>query len=59
MDFVETKFFYKNHVLDLDLKNENMSKNCLRKLKNAKINRVTHKKIFIIEKCLENDYNEN
>ena len=27
MDFVETKFFYKNHVLELNLKNENMSKN--------------------------------
>ena len=27
MDFVETKFFYKIHVLELNLKNENMSKN--------------------------------
>ena len=26
MDFVETKFFYKNHVLELNFKNENMSK---------------------------------
>ena len=26
MDFVETKFFYKYHVLELNLKNENMSK---------------------------------
>ena len=26
MDFVETKFFYKNHVLELKLKNENMPK---------------------------------
>ena len=26
MDFVETKFFYKNHVLDKNLENENMSK---------------------------------
>ena len=26
MDFVETKFFYKNHVLELYLKIENMSK---------------------------------
>ena len=26
MDFVETKFFYKNHVLELILKIENMSK---------------------------------
>ena len=26
MDCVETKFFYKNHVLELNLKIENMSK---------------------------------
>ena len=26
MDFVETKFFYKNHVLEVKLKNGNMSK---------------------------------
>ena len=26
MDFVETKFYYKNHVLELNLKIENMSK---------------------------------
>ena len=26
MDFEETKFFYKNHVLELNFKNENMSK---------------------------------
>ena len=33
MDFVETKFFYKNRVLDLKLKNENMSKKWPQKLK--------------------------
>ena len=33
MDFVETKFFYKNHVLELNLKNENMSKKWPQKLK--------------------------
>ena len=26
MDLVETKFFYKNHVLELNLKNENILK---------------------------------
>ena len=33
MYFVETKFLYKNHVLDLNLKNENMFKNQPRKQK--------------------------
>ena len=33
MDFVETKFFYKNHVLELNLKIENMSKKWLQKPK--------------------------
>ena len=37
MDFVETKFFYKNHILELNLKNENMSKKWLQKLKKIKI----------------------
>ena len=36
MDFVETKFFYKNHVIDLNLKNENMSKKGPRKRKKCK-----------------------
>ena len=26
MDFVETKFFYKNHVLEVKLKNRNQTK---------------------------------
>ena len=52
MDFVETKVFYKNHVIDLNLKNENMSKNCPRKQKKCK-NEQQHTKMFYIEKCLE------
>ena len=35
MDFVETKFFYKNLALDTNLKNENMSKKRPQKPKNA------------------------
>ena len=53
MDFIETKFFYKNHVLDLYLKNENMSKKEPRKQKKCK-NEQQHTKIFYIENCLEN-----
>ena len=53
MDFVETKFFYKNHVLDLNLKNQNISKNCPQKRKKCK-NEQQHTKMFYIEKCLEN-----
>ena len=55
MDLVETKFFYKNHVLDLDLKNENMSKKGPRKRKKCK-NEQQHTKMFYIEKCLGNDF---
>ena len=44
MDFIETKFFYKDHVLDLNLKNENMSKKkCHENGKNAKMNSRTQK----------------
>ena len=43
MDFAETKFFFKNHVLDLNLKNENMSIKRPRKRKNAKMNSNTQK----------------
>ena len=53
MDFVETKFFSNNHVLDLDLKNENMSKKQPQKLKKCK-NEQQHTKMFYIENCLEN-----
>ena len=38
MDFVETKFYFKNHVLERNLKNENMSKNGLQKPKNRRLN---------------------
>ena len=43
MDFVKTKFFYKNHILDLNLKNENMSKKGPRKRKKCKMNSSTQK----------------
>ena len=38
MDFAETKFFYKNHVLELNLKNENMSKKWPQKPKKWRLN---------------------
>ena len=41
MDFVETKFFYKNHVLGLNLKFEKMSKKYPQNRKNAKMNSST------------------
>ena len=44
MGFVETKFFYKNHVLDLNLKNENMSKKWPQKRKKCK-NEQQHTKL--------------
>ena len=40
MDFVETKFYNKNHVIDLNLKDENMSKKWLKKLKNCCLNHI-------------------
>ena len=43
MDFVETKFFYKNHVLELNLKNENMSKKWPQKPKKCRFD-ILHKK---------------
>ena len=55
MDFVETKFFYKNHVLDLNLKNENMSKKWPQKRKKCK-NEQQHTKLIYGGKCLENDF---
>ena len=48
MEFVEAKFFSKNDLLDMNLKNEIMSKNCPRKLKKCK-NEQQHTKIFYIE----------
>ena len=38
MDFVETKFFFKNHVLEVKLKNGNMSKNWPQKPKKKRLN---------------------
>ena len=58
MDFVETKFFFDDHVLDLNLKNENISKKWPRKQKIYK-NEQQHTKISHIEKCLENDDHKN
>ena len=58
MDFVKTKFFSKNHVLDLNFKNENMSKNCPQKRKKYK-NELQQTKMFYIDKCLESDNHEN
>ena len=58
MDFVETKFFYKNNILELKLMNENMSKKGPIKRKKCK-NEQQHTKIFYIEKCLENDGHKN
>ena len=58
MYFLETKFFSKNHFLDINLKNEIMPKNCQRKPKKCK-NEQQHTKMFYIEKCLENDDDEN
>ena len=40
MDFVETKLFYKNHVLELNFKNENMSKKWPQKPKNCRLNHI-------------------
>ena len=42
MDFVEVKFSYKNHVLQLNLKNENLSKKWPQK---PKICRLKYKHI--------------
>ena len=44
MDFVETKFFYKNYVLDRILKNENMSKKWPQKPKKCRLNHKYIKK---------------
>ena len=38
MDFVETKFYYKNNVLELYLKIENMCKKLPQKPKNCRLN---------------------
>ena len=55
MDFVVTKFFYKKHILEQNIKKENKTKNCPRKAKKGQ-NEQQHTKMFYIEKCLENYY---
>ena len=44
MHFVEIKFIYKNHVLELNLKIENLSKRLPQKPENSRLN---HKRIKI------------
>ena len=53
MDFVETKFFYKNHVLELNSKNENMSKNYPQKPKNCSLNHIHIQNGVTLEKYLK------
>ena len=53
MDFVETKFFYKNHVLDLNLKIENMSKKWPQKPKNCRLNHIHIQNEVTLEKYLK------
>ena len=52
MDFVEIKFFYQNHVLELYLKIENMSKKQPQKPKNCRLNQIHMKNWFTLEKYL-------
>ena len=51
--FAETKFFYKNLVLDLNLEYENMSKNKPQKPKNCSLNHIHIQKSFTLEKYLK------
>ena len=53
MDFVETKFFYKNHVLELNLKNENMSKKWPQKQKKCHLNNIHIPNVVTLEKYLK------
>ena len=43
MDFVNTKFFFKNKVLEQNIKTKNMSKKRHEKRKNEKMNSSTQK----------------
>ena len=52
MDFVETKFYYKNHVLEFNLKNENMSKKWPQKPKNCCLNHIQIQNEVTLEKYL-------
>ena len=53
MDFVETKFFYKNHVLELNLKNENSSKKWPQKPKNCRFYYIHIQNGVTLEKYLK------
>ena len=53
MDFVETKFCYKNHVSELNIKNENMSKNRPQKPKNGRLNHIHIQNGVTLEKYLK------
>ena len=46
MDLIETKFFYKNHELELNLKIENMSKKWPQKPKKYRLNHIHKKNIL-------------
>ena len=52
MNFVETKFYYKNHILESNLRIEIMSKKWPQKPKNCRLNHK-HKKISTLEKNLK------
>ena len=53
MDFVETKFFYKNHVLELDLKNDNMFKKWTQKPKKCRFEQQHIQNGVTLEKYLK------
>ena len=52
MDFVETKFFYKDHILEQNLNIENMSKKWLRKPKKCDFEQQHIQNVFTLEKYL-------
>ena len=52
MNFVETKFFFKNHVLELNLKNENLSNEWPQKPKNCSLNHMHIQNEVTLEKYL-------
>ena len=52
MDFVETKFYYKNHVLASNLKIKNMSKKWPQKPKKCRFLYIHIKNVVTLEKYL-------
>ena len=50
MDFVETKFYYKNHFLEKNLKNENMSKKWPQKPKKSPFFTIAGPKLTYVGK---------